>query len=66
MHGHQNIKNGVQEFTKYYSGDQMKKEMGGAYATYSGQYSAYRVWWRNMRDKDHVEDIAVDGTIILK
>jgi len=28
----------VQEFTIYYSGGQMKKkEMGGAYATYSGQ-----------------------------
>jgi hypothetical protein len=27
---------------------------------------AYRVWWGNMRERDHVEDIGVYGRIILK
>jgi hypothetical protein len=29
--------------TKYQSGDQVKKEMGGAYGTYGGQRGAHRV-----------------------
>jgi hypothetical protein len=26
----------------------------------------YRVWWGNLRERDHLEDIRVDGRIILK
>jgi hypothetical protein len=26
----------------------------------------YRVWWGNMRARDHLEDPAVDGRIILR
>ena len=27
---------------------------------------AYRVWWGNLREKDHFEDPGVDGRIILR
>jgi hypothetical protein len=27
---------------------------------------SYRFWWGNLRDRDHLEDIDVDGMIILK
>jgi hypothetical protein len=26
----------------------------------------YKVWWRNLREKDHLEDQNVDGRIILR
>jgi hypothetical protein len=45
-----------------------KKEMGGAYVCYVQRTVDVHtgLWWGNMRDKDHVEDIAVDGMIILR
>jgi hypothetical protein len=27
---------------------------------------AYRVWWGNMREGDYLEDLGVDGRVILK
>jgi uncharacterized protein YjcR len=27
---------------------------------------AYRLWWGNMRERDHLEDLGVDRSIILK
>jgi len=27
---------------------------------------AYRVWWRNLRERVHLGDLGVDGRIILK
>jgi hypothetical protein len=27
---------------------------------------AYRVWWGNIRERDHLEDLRVDGRLILK
>ena len=24
------------------------------------------IWWRNLRERDHLEDLGVDGRIILK
>jgi hypothetical protein len=26
----------------------------------------YRVWWKNLRERDHLEDPTVDARIILK
>jgi len=34
-----------------------KNEMVGAYIWF---------WWRNAKERDHIEDLAVDGRIILK
>jgi hypothetical protein len=28
--------------------------------------SAYRFWWRDLRKRDHLEELGVDGMIILK
>jgi hypothetical protein len=28
--------------------------------------SAYRVWWRNLKERDHLEDLGVDRKIVLK
>jgi len=27
---------------------------------------AYRVWWRSLKERDHVEDVGIDENIILK
>ena len=51
----------------YYLGDQIEKnEMGEARSTYGGGRPVYRVWWGNMRERDHLEDPCVDGRIILR
>jgi hypothetical protein len=48
-------------------GDKIEKnEMGGACSMYGGEGRAYRVWWGNLRVRDHWEDRGVDGRIILK
>jgi len=35
-------------------------------ARMGGRRGAYRVWWEELRERDHLEDLGVDGTIILK
>jgi len=54
--------------TQYCSGDQIKKnEMGGACSWYGGRGEVYTgFWWRNLRERDHLEDLGVDGRIILR
>jgi hypothetical protein len=32
----------------------------------AGRREMHPIWWRNMKERDHVEDIRVDGKIILK
>jgi len=40
--------------------------MGGACSTYGGRRGVYRVWWGNLRERDHFGDPGVDGKIILR
>jgi hypothetical protein len=41
-----------------------KNEMGWACGTYGvEEYKGF--WWRNLRERDHLEDRGVDGRIIL-
>jgi hypothetical protein len=39
-----------------------KNEMGEVCGTYGG----HGFWWRNLLDRDDVEDLEVDGRVILK
>ena len=49
---------------KRYLRDKMKhSEMGGAYRTYIGEE---RLWWRNLRERNNLEDLDVDARIMLK
>ena len=53
---------------KYYSGDQIKKnELGEACNTYGGVGEIHTgVWWRNLRERDHLKQQFVNKRIILK
>jgi hypothetical protein len=51
--------------TKYYSSDEIKKnERAGHVARIGGVIMGF--WLRNVRERDHLEDLGVDGRIILK
>jgi hypothetical protein len=39
--------------------------MGGACGTYRERRRACRVWWENLREGDHLQDLGVDGRIIF-
>jgi len=50
-----------------YSGDQIKKnEMGGTCSTYGKGELLTKFWWGNLMERDHLENMGVDGSIILK
>ena len=34
--------------------------------TFGVKKSAYWVWWGNLRERNHLEDVGVDGRMILK
>jgi hypothetical protein len=41
--------------------------MNGACYTYGGDSrSVYRFWWGDLRKRGHLEDLEIDGRIILK
>jgi hypothetical protein len=50
-----------------YLGHQIEKnEMGWVCSTYGGRGEAYTGFrWRNLRERDHLEDPGIDGRIIL-
>jgi hypothetical protein len=51
-------------FAKYYSDDESKgHEMGG---TCSANTKRNVFWWRNRKETDQLENLRVDGKIILK
>jgi hypothetical protein len=33
---------------------------------YGGEEEAYRFWWKNLRERDLLEILGVDGRIIIK
>jgi hypothetical protein len=42
------------------SGDKIENEMGGARSTYGERREMYTgFWWRNLRERDHLEDPGV-------
>jgi hypothetical protein len=38
--------------------------MIGACSMYGERRCTYRVWWRNLKERDYVEDVALDGNVI--
>ena len=49
-------------------GDKIEKnEMGGACSAYLGGGEVCTgFWWGNLRERDHLENLGVDGRVILK
>jgi hypothetical protein len=39
--------------------------MGGARSTYVGEVRTW-FWWEDPRERDHLEELGIDGWIILK
>ena len=54
--------------TQYFSGDETEaNEMGGSRSAYGGRGEAYiGFWWRNLRERDHLEDPCVYRKIMLR
>jgi hypothetical protein len=42
------------------------KQLCRACGTYGKQEGGYRVWWGGLKKGDHLEDLDVDGRVILK
>jgi len=41
--------------------------MGGSCSAYGGRGEVYtECWWGNLRQRDHLEDLGVDGMIVLR
>jgi hypothetical protein len=52
---------------KYYLFDQIKKnEMGGACGAYGRQERCRVFWWGNLKERNPLEDLGVDGRVVLK
>ena len=52
--------------TQYCSGDKIEKnEIGGACSVYGGEERCMRgIGGENLRERDHLEDLGIDGRII--
>jgi hypothetical protein len=40
--------------------------MFGVYSMYGERCGAYRVWWGDLRERDHLKESGVDGRITLR
>ena len=46
-------------------GEQVKgDEMGGACVCVGEKRNGYMVWWGNLKERDHLEDLGLDGRIL--
>jgi hypothetical protein len=52
----------------YYLGDQIKNnEIWGACSIYGGKGEVHTgKWWENLRERDHLQELGINGKIILK
>jgi hypothetical protein len=56
-----------EQLAKYYSGNEIEKnKMGGSRSTYGERRGAHRVLVGNLSARDHLEDLGIDGMIILE
>jgi hypothetical protein len=54
-------------FTKYYYDDQIKDDRGGGgCSVYEEDEECIKWYVENLKGRDHLEDLSVDGNIILK
>ena len=54
-------------FIKYYSGNEIKEnEMDKTYDTYGGRKVVYRILVGKPEGNKHLEDLIVDGRIVLE
>ena len=40
--------------------------MGRSISMYGERIGAYRIWWGNLRERDHLEGLGICGRIIIK
>jgi len=40
--------------------------MGGAYSTHEGREMLAKFWSRNLKGRNHSEDVGIDGRVILE
>ena len=53
--------------TKYYLCDKFKEnEMGRACGTWRRREMHTGCWWGKLKERDHLEDLGIDGSLVLK
>jgi hypothetical protein len=40
--------------------------LGGSCSTYDGEEKCIQFWWGNLKGRDHLENLGVNGRMILK
>jgi len=47
--------------------DAIKRMRQSGHVTHTGDGTgAYTIWWGSLRDRDHLEDLSIEGRTILK